>query len=368
MRRPPLDTGDILRWADEFHDRRGRWPHRDDGPVMGAIDLTWRQIDSALKLGNRGLQRGSSLAKLFLARRKRRHKGMPPTLTESQILAWADAHHAQTGEWPIKFSGPVAGVRGESWNAVDHSLRISRRGLPGGSSLAQLLEVQRGVRNVQAVPDLTVEEVLGWADEYHAKNGAWPTRDSGPVPGTAGETWSAVAQALVVGGRGLPERSSLAKLLARHRGARNHMDVLPLTTERILAWADAHRERTGRWPIRSSGVIHEAEGEAWSTVEAALVVGVRGLPGGDSLAKFLARHRGVRNKQALPPLSLDRIREWVDAHHRRTGTWPKPASGAIPESHGETWAAVNSALARGGRGLSGGSSLYRVVCECRGVG
>jgi hypothetical protein len=71
---------------------------------------------------------------------------MPPTLTESQVLVWADAHHRWTGEWPIKFSGPVAGVKRLSWNAVDNSLRIGRRGLPGGSSLAQLLEVQRGVR------------------------------------------------------------------------------------------------------------------------------------------------------------------------------------------------------------------------------
>jgi hypothetical protein len=90
MRRPPLYVGDILRWADEFYRRRGRWPHRDDGPIEGALDLTWRRIDSALKLGNRGLRPRSSLAKLLLTHRRRRHKGFPPSLTEAQILAWAD--------------------------------------------------------------------------------------------------------------------------------------------------------------------------------------------------------------------------------------------------------------------------------------
>jgi hypothetical protein len=40
MRRPHLYVGDILRWADEFNRRRGRWPCRDDGPVEGALDLT----------------------------------------------------------------------------------------------------------------------------------------------------------------------------------------------------------------------------------------------------------------------------------------------------------------------------------------
>ncbi|OWK40200.1 hypothetical protein FRUB_05119 [Fimbriiglobus ruber] len=102
-------------------------------------------------------------------------------------------------------------------------------------------------------------------------------------------------------------------------------------------------------------------------MDAALVMGVRGLPGGSSLAKLLAEHRGVRNKQALPQLATEQIREWIEAYHERTGEWPKPGSGLIPESPGETWAAVNTALARGGRGLPGGLSLYGVVCECREV-
>jgi hypothetical protein len=365
MRPPPLDVSDILRWADAFHQKRDRWPHRDDGAVEGTIDLTWRKIDSALKLGNRGLQRGSSLAKLFLARRKRRHKGMPPTLTETQILTWADAHNARTGDWPIYSCGGIPGVKGETWSAVDHSLRIGRRGLPGGSSLAQLLEARRGVRNVQAVPDLTVRQVLIWADAYRAKNGSWPTRESGPIDGVPGETWSAVAQAFVVGGRGLGARSSLAQFLSRHRDVRNHLDATALTAETILAWADAHHVRTGEWPKRGSGAIPDAEGEKWSAVDAALVMGVRSLPGESSLAKLLAEHRGVRNKQALPRLTTEQIREWIEAYHERTGEWSKPGSGLIPESPGETWAAVNTALARGGRGLPGGLSLYGVVCECR---
>jgi len=367
MRRPALYIGDILCWADEFHRRHGRWPHRGDGPVEGTLDLTWRRIDSALKLGNRCLRPGSSLAKLLLAQRKRRHKGYPPSLTETQILGWADAHHARTGSWPIYSSGGIHGVRGETWSAVDHSLRIGRRGLPGGSSLAQLLEARRGVRNVQAAPTLTPEQVLAWADEHHDRTFSWPTRESGPIPQAPGETWSAVAQAFVVGARGLSGEGSLAQFLARHRGVRNHLAVPPLTEEQVLAWADAHHARTGKWPTRSSGPIPEAPGEAWSAVDAALVVGVRGFGGGDSLAKLLARHRGVRNKQALPPLSIEQIREWVQAHHTRTGQWPRHSSGPIADAPGETWAGVNTALARGGRGLPGGSSLYRLVCECRPV-
>lgn len=367
MRRSPLYIGDILRWADEFHRRRGRWPHRDDGPVEGTLDLSWRRIDSALKLGNRCLRPGSSLAKLLLAHRGRRHKRRPPVLTEAQILAWADAHLARTGDWPIHSAGGIAGTNDETWRAVDKALRVGRRGLPGGSSLAQLLEARRGVRNVQAAPTLTPAQVLAWADAYHARTGSWPTRESGPIPEAPGETWSAVAQAFIVGARGLSGAGSLARFLAQHRGVRNHMAVPPLTEKQVLAWADTHHTRTGKWPIRSSGPIPEAPGEAWSAVDAALVVGVRGFAGGDSLAKLLARRRGVRNKQALPPLSVRQIRAWIRAHHARTGEWPRHTSGPIADAPGETWAGVNTALARGGRGLPGGSSLHRLVCECRPV-
>jgi hypothetical protein len=61
--------------------------------------------------------------------------------------------------------------------------------------------------------------------------------------------------------------------------------------EQILAWADAHHGRAGRWPHNRSGPIPEAPGESWNAVNLALYLGRRGLPGGDSLAKLLDRHR-----------------------------------------------------------------------------
>jgi hypothetical protein len=62
-----------------------------------------------------------------------------------------------------------------------------------------------------------------------------------------------------------------------------------LTVEQILAWADAHLERTGRWPGVQSGEIREAPGRTWAAVNAALGRGSHGLPGGDSLVQVLAR-------------------------------------------------------------------------------
>jgi hypothetical protein len=52
-----------------------------------------------------------------------------PPLTEEQILAWADAHHARTGEWPSADAGPVAGTPGEKWISLDQALRKGSRGM-----------------------------------------------------------------------------------------------------------------------------------------------------------------------------------------------------------------------------------------------
>jgi hypothetical protein len=68
------------------------------------------------------------------------------SLSEAQILAWADAHHAQTGKWPTAASGPVAGAPGETWAAVNQALAYGSRELPGGDSLARLLAENRGKR------------------------------------------------------------------------------------------------------------------------------------------------------------------------------------------------------------------------------
>src|SRR5262249_21652091 len=68
----------------------------------------------------------------------------------------------------------------------------------------------------------------------------------------------------------------------------------PLTEEQILAWADAHYERSGQWPRVESGAIDGTTGEKWANVNAALEQGLRDLPGGSSLAKLLAEKRDAR--------------------------------------------------------------------------
>jgi hypothetical protein len=139
-------------------------------------------------------------------------------------------------------------------------------------------------------PPLTVEQILAWADEHHARTGQWPRQGSGTVAASPGETWSAIHAALCHGKRCLPGGETLTRLLARERGAADGRLRPLLRPEQILAWADAHRRRTGAWPGVLSGPILEASGENWRAVNLALYRGHRGLPGGDSLAQLLDRN------------------------------------------------------------------------------
>jgi hypothetical protein len=67
----------------------------------------------------------------------------------------------------------------------------------------------------------------------------------------------------------------------------------PLTVEQILAWADAHYARAGKWPTFASGPVLEAPGETWAAIASALHRGNRGLPGCPGLAWLRDRHRGT---------------------------------------------------------------------------
>jgi hypothetical protein len=121
--------------------------------------------------------------------RKRRY----PDLEIDQILGWADAHYARTGEWPTADDGFITEAPREKWTNINAALRLGLRGLEPGSSLARLLKHHRGVRNRKDLPPFTEAEILAWADAHHARMGAWPTSDAGAILDAPGETWMACA-------------------------------------------------------------------------------------------------------------------------------------------------------------------------------
>jgi len=188
----------------------GSRPDSRSGGVRGAPGEVWTTIDNTLKSGRRGLAGGSSPTRLLDEYRLERCRA----LTVESILAWADSHHAATGRWPNSESGAVLDAPGELWRTINSALSLGVRGLPAGSSLARLLrEKRRGLSRTRS-RELTLEQVLAWGEAHRAATGDWPDRDSGPIPGAPGETWAKVRTNLLLGNRGLPAGTSLAKLFA----------------------------------------------------------------------------------------------------------------------------------------------------------
>jgi len=202
------------------------------------------------------------------------------------------------------------------------------------------MRLRRKRKNHWPPLELFEDQILGWIDAYRALKGSWPTWRSGVIHGNWSDKWSAINNALQKGSRGLPGGSSLPRLLAAKRGVRNRKGLLHLTIAHILRWADAFRKSTGNWPHHKSKprIIPGSNGETWLEVDCALRAGTRGLPGGSSLPRVLAKYRKVRNSRDLPLLTVPQILAWADAFHARTGEWPKQKHWReeIPGSNGET--------------------------------
>jgi len=357
---PDLSEDEILGWGDAFFASHGDWPRVDSGPISESSGETWLTVAAALALGLRGLPAGGSLPRFF-ARHRGRYNQSDQDFSGAQIMAWAESWRAATGRWPTTLSGEIPGQGGLTWLGVDVALRKGRGGLDGGSSLCHFLTGKRRLRHVVHHTPLTEEQILIWADAHHHRTGRWPYAHSGPVLDAPGETWLGISTALIRGWRSLPGGLSLSQLLIKHRGIRSAAYLPPLSIPQVLAWADAHRARTGRWPDHRAGPIAESPDESWPKVQSALVKGQRGLPGGSRLAQLLTERREMRNPKRPPDLSIPQILAWADAFRARTACWPKSTSGPIPVAPGETWNSVECALRVARRGLPGGSSLARLI-------
>ena len=291
---------------------------------------------------------------------ERKKRGDPPDLSVDQVLAWADAYFGRAGVWPDWQSGPIEEAPRETWFTVAAALALGRRGLPGGQSLRDFIEGQRrGISHV--VAEISERQILAWALAWHARVGRRPRKNSGAIPDSGGLTWSNVNDALKNGRGILAGGSSLAQFL---RSKRAELRGPAVTEKQILFWADAYYKRMGSYPNAKSGAIPEAPGENWRLLDCALEVGTRSLPGGSSLWQLLVAERGPearRRPRKRRRLTLGEVVAWGQAHRQRTGRWPNDDSGRIPETERETWRAVHYAVRRGGRGLPGGSSLSRIL-------
>jgi hypothetical protein len=241
-----------------------------------------------------------------------------PPLTVEEILAWADAHKARTGHWPSSGSGAIPETRSETWAKVHIALKEGHRGLPGGDTLARLLCRSRPDRQaassglrawmpgedhlVRTLPPAEVArrtsrcllEVyvrryeLGRPDfDFDSPRCVVAPRPGCQAPRPQPRPARGTAARQAKKPEALPATPTLFGVMEAKRHKRTTLEV-----EQILAWADAHYARTGRWPSQYAGPMADAPGENWEAIDHALRDGHRGLPGGDSLSRLLARHRG----------------------------------------------------------------------------
>ena len=161
------------------------------------------------------------------------------------------------------------------------------RGFPGGDTLARLLARERGIRNNRGLSPFDEEEILSWADAWFA-NGPVAGRESpGRSSGHRVRRGWLLRWPCQLERAAYPGGSSLARLLAERRGVRNRNHPPPLAVAEILAWADAHHDRTGEWPGVKTGPVVESPDENWRAISSALGT-VRGAcPAGRRSRSFL---------------------------------------------------------------------------------
>jgi hypothetical protein len=288
-------------------------------------------------------------------------------LTIRQILQWADLHHQYTGRWPTSRCGPVmyGSEDTRTWEGVNTALAKGTCGLPGGTSLRQLLAKRRGARDPRlARPNLSIKQILAWADSHQQRTGEWPYRDAGQVAEARDISWNTIDRYLKRGVIDNGKRTTLANLLRDMRGVWD--GGKPLLTEKlILKWADAHHNRTGRWPVTLSGDVIDQPGENWAAIDMALRNARRGITRKISLSQLLRRERGKYYYPKPEPLTARQVLAWADVHFRRTGRWPTRKSGPVYGAPGEKWSSIDLALTHGTRGLPGGQTLAQFLDQHR---
>ncbi len=228
---PRLPVELILAWADQHYARTGDWPRADSGAIPESPGDTWSKIELALRQEGRGLSGKNSLARLLADHWGKRHPADLPHFTIEQICAWADAHHAATGQWPTKNTGPVVDAPGMTWRGIQSVLYQGNRGLPDGATLSRVL----ADRKPPPKPQLTLELIRTWAEGHQKATGVWPDAGSGPIAGVPGETWCKINKCLRIGRRGLAGGMSLSRALGRRSNPVTRRTHTKLTVTQIVA-------------------------------------------------------------------------------------------------------------------------------------
>ena len=212
---------------------------------------------------------------------------MITTLPSLQIiLTMAADYKVLHNQLPSRESWAVKGFYGVTWHSINSALRKKKIEGTRAKSLPDLWVEKFGERNINNLPELSVDKILHWCDEFFNDIGKFPTKKSLPAKSMGTETFMTIDTALRDQRRRLVGYKSLADLLLKHRSRRHNFQTPSLNLEIIKEWMISWHRLRGEWPTSTDGAIPGTNGEKWTNINAVLHRGGRRLPKGTSLAKL----------------------------------------------------------------------------------
>jgi hypothetical protein len=298
-----------------------------------------------------------------------------PNLTKEIIINWVRSYIDKHKRKPYKSDGIVEFAEGEFkgiiWNSINSALNRGNRGLPGNSSLSDLIEENFDIKNPKNAPQLSENSICDliqtFIDLYERK----PQSTDENVPGIEGLSWANIDRRLREGSYGLPGGSSLAQLIRERFSIRDQVIVPTIPLEMIHSWVESYLAEYREKPTAKSGKIKYASGEfqglSWHSVNQAIKTGKTSLPKGSTLADYIAATFGIKNPKKAVAITKSLVLKWVDQFMQKHERKPTVNDGIIEfagaDFPGLTWRLLNNYLSKGGRSLQGGSSLSKLIKE-----
>jgi hypothetical protein len=370
LKRNKLTIYQIIEWAKDHFEKTNEWPTYKSGKVLAEPSEKWSSIRSNLVHGGRGLPKGLSIEKVLFDELGVIGVRSGKQLTEQRVHSLALMHYEKIGSYPTESSDWILEGK-DSWPAISFALNYGFRGLPGGSSLAKLLQAHNLKANLGEREYPSKDEIVDVAKIYQTqdKDNKLPTRESGlfPNPNYLDLTWGGINSALVKGLIEDTKAKTLTDLWVQEFGSRNVNNLENLTEEQILRWCDKYQEDhpNKKFPSNQSVPIVTMGTETFMSIDTAIRENRRGLTGLVSLAHLLFKKRGKRTNKNLPKIKIKQIKDWMIAWHNHYQKWPTATDGEIPNSSGEKWSNINATLHRGGRGCPK-TSLAELKAELEG--
>lgn len=267
-----LITADLIVGAVDAYraEHRGEFPYRESGK-LGGLNLTWTQIDNALRQG------GKSLAKWL----SKRYPDFVE-VSERRLLAWTEDFANQNARaLPTMKSGEIAGT-GWSWLQVDRAFRSGAWRWAAVDTLSKWLDTAYPAERI-----LTPENVRKWVASHIESHGTFPSSEStAPVAENSAWTWPYINATMVRGSFGWVEKCSLAAWLDNQ-----YPDDRMLTPRTLHAWVTNYAAAHGLLPDRHS--LEPASAGAhwnWFEVDKALQRESAGWQGRTTLADWIAEN------------------------------------------------------------------------------